>query len=182
MHGIACVRRTELLGQHPLQHLGIGFRIAHRPKGGGGQLALSRHQAVQQAIEALLAEVAVDGHRHMDRHFLGLTNAVNAVIALLFDRRVPPSAQVDDMCSGRQGQARSRSLRPQNEDIEPLIVFQVALEAVHNVLPLMNGCGAVDQIDMAHSVTRLEQFDEAILHLYVFDKHQHPFSPQVDIV
>jgi hypothetical protein len=53
----------------------------------------------------------------------------------------------------------------------------MALKTVDDRLPLRDRCITVDQIDAAEAKARLGQFDEAILHLPVFNENEGSFAP-----
>src|SRR5579885_1633207 len=57
----------------------------------------------------------MDCHRQVDSHGLFLANAVNAIIALILNRRIPPPAEMDHMIGGSECEADSGRPRRKNE-------------------------------------------------------------------
>ncbi len=53
---------------------------------------------------------------------------MNPVIALLFDRRIPPSRQVNDVSCRRKRKSRPGSLGAEHEKVETSILGQMPLK------------------------------------------------------
>lgn len=54
------------------------------------------------------------------------------------------------------------------------------LKSIYDSLTLRNGCVAVDEINSVQSKLRARQFDEAVLHLTIFDKDQAALAFRLD--
>ncbi len=83
----------------------------------------------------------MDRHRQVDSHGLFLANAVNAIIALILNRRIPPPAEMDHMIGGSECEADSGRPRRKNEKTK---TGRRRLELVDDLLPLSAGDLAID--------------------------------------
>ena len=66
--------------------------------------------------------------REMDRDIALLPNPVDAIVALLLHRRVPPSAEVDDVGRSSESEADAGGARGQDQDVEPAVALQMTLK------------------------------------------------------
>ena len=64
------------------------------------QATLSGKEQLELLVKRTIWEVWVRRNRDMNCHRLVLANPIGPIVALVFDRRVPPTAQVDDMVRG----------------------------------------------------------------------------------
>src|SRR4051794_22661821 len=72
--------------------------------------------------------------RNVDSYWLGLPNAIDAVVALVLDRRIPPAAEMDHMVCRRDCQAYAGSLGRQHHQPES---WPAVLEPIDDRLPLV---------------------------------------------
>ena len=122
------------------QHFGIRFANWGReplPREG----ALTGEKAVKRAIEGRLRVRGENRHWQMDRHRLVLADAVDAVVALVLDGRVPPAAEVDHVARRRDREADARGLRREHQQIES---GRPRLEVVDDALPLPTRRAPID--------------------------------------
>ena len=93
-------------------------------------------------IEAALGKMRMDCEGQIDIHWFVLPDAINPVGALIFNRRVPPAAEMNDVVCGRQRQTHPARLGRQDHDIE--LPSRPSLELVNPLLSLITAHAAAD--------------------------------------
>ncbi len=93
---------------------------------------------VDQGVDAFLDGAAAD--ELVDQHVSLLADAERPVGRLVFNRRVPPAIEMDDVRGGGQVQAGPARLQREDEEGRPV----VALELIDDGLAALDGRAAVE--------------------------------------
>src|SRR6266436_2136064 len=106
----------------------------------------------------------------MDRDGLCLADPVCAVIALIFDRRIPPPAQVNDMVRRNNIEPDASRLWRKQKDAEAVARL---LERVHDRKTFFARRPAVDHRGLPFEIKqRRNSMCDSILHRKVLDEYE----------
>jgi hypothetical protein len=106
--------------------------------------------------------------RNVQCNLPGLSDAQRAAVALVFDCRVPPSTQMEDVISAGQGQPNTTGTWRKDHRVESV---RRCLEAIHAGLPARTGHSAIDHHwSGGEAVAALDQPGEARMYPQIVDK------------